>query len=172
MPKNCSDVTLKCCWRVSYNPERVFSTLQVIEMGLFTGLDCSCFRQIYCSSLLEHPSNFPVEKSKERKANLQGNSRLQVRAVHVPKLLLPEVFSWLDLVGLEGFQSEGSHGALWDELGCCREQERKNQELCWVLWVWSYCSDISKLILPGLHLAEAPNPTSLCLHGIAALLIR
>lgn len=133
MPKNCSDVTLKCCWRVSYNPERVFSTLQVIEMGLFTGLDCSCFRQTYCSSLLEHPSNFPVEKSKERKANLQGNSRLQVRAAHVPKLLLPEVFSWLDLVGLEGFQSEGSHGALWDELGCCREQERKNQELCWVL---------------------------------------
>lgn len=71
MPKTGSDVTLKCCWRVFYNPERVFSTFQVTQMGLFTGLDCSCFRQIYCSSLLEHPGNFPVEKSKGRKANLQ-----------------------------------------------------------------------------------------------------
>lgn len=77
MPKSSSDVTLKCCWRESYNPERVFSTLPVTEMGLFTGLGCSCFRQIYCSSPLEDLSNFPVEKSKERKANLQGKSRLE-----------------------------------------------------------------------------------------------
>lgn len=35
MPKNGSDVILRSCWRVSYNPERVFSTLQVTEMGFF-----------------------------------------------------------------------------------------------------------------------------------------
>lgn len=65
-------------WNVAtYNSQYVFSTLQVTEMGLFTGLGCSCFRQIYCSSLLEDLSNFPVEKSKEKKANLQGKRRLQ-----------------------------------------------------------------------------------------------
>lgn len=88
------------------------------------------------------------------------------------RLLPHEGFSSLGLVGLEGFQSEGSHGALWDEPGGCREQERKNQELRWVLWVWSCCSDTPGLVLPGLRLAEAPNPPDLCLHGITALVIR
>lgn len=42
MPKISLDKILKCCWRVFYNPDRVFSTLQVTEMGLFTEPDCSC----------------------------------------------------------------------------------------------------------------------------------
>lgn len=99
-----------------------FLPFKLQKWDFFTGLGCSCFRQIYCSPLLEDLSGFPVEKSKERKANLQGKIRLQW-VFHVPKLLLLKEFSWLDLVPEFGFQSQGSHVGL----GCCREQEKKKQ---------------------------------------------
>lgn len=149
-------MTLKCGWRVFYNSERVFSTFQVTQMGLFTGLDCSCFRQIYCSSLLEDPGNFPVEKSKGRKANLQWALSMCQNFCFLTK-------SWLDLVALEGFQSQGSHVGLWDELGNCREQKPE------IVFGWFGFGVSSWVVLHGLHLAEDPNLTHFCHYGITAL---
>lgn len=44
------------------------------DVQLFTGLDCSGFRQIYCTSLLLDVSSFPAEKSKTRRANWRLSS--------------------------------------------------------------------------------------------------
>lgn len=124
--QKCQKTVQMWCWEVvgeyliTLNVS--FLPFKLQKWDFFTGLGCSCFRQIYCSPLLEDLSGFPVEKSKERKTNLQGKIRLQW-VFHVPKLLLLKEFSWLDLVPEFGFQSQGSHVGL----GCCREQEKKNK---------------------------------------------
>lgn len=104
-------------------------------MQLFTGLDCSCFRQIYCTSLLVDVSSFPAEKSKKRKASLQPSSIGKAEGCNegwsyaTVQWLMPfQVFAWLWLVGLEGLQGKGClFMALWAEQGCCEELSQREK---------------------------------------------
>jgi len=96
-------------------------------MQLFTGLDCSYFRQIYCTSLPVDMSSFPAEKSKKRETRLQPSSVgkeegcNEVWSYATARWLLPlQMFAWLGLMRLEGLQDEGClFVALWAEQGCC-----------------------------------------------------
>lgn len=73
MPKHSSDVRgrLTAVLRAALNGagtlyvitlDASFLPCESIDTQLFTGLDCSCFGQIYCTSLLVDMSCFPVEK--------------------------------------------------------------------------------------------------------------
>lgn len=55
----------------------------------------------------------------------------------------------------------------WDAAGS--KKKKTKQELFGELWDWSCFLDTPGLVL---RLAEDPNPISLCLQGIPALLIR
>lgn len=134
MPKNSSDVTLKCCWRESYNPERVFSTLPVTEMGLFTGLVVLALGRF----IALHPWRIWAIFLWRNQRKGRQICKAKAGWRDVPNLLLLEGFSWLGLVALGGFQSQGSHVGLWDELGCSGSKRENQTGIFWGFGVPSW----------------------------------